>query len=302
MKLEEKKRFSRASAGQCISEGISIIIPCYREAFKVVEMTANRIRGALDEVVGLNYEIILVNDGTEEAIDYEKLEDSIGLICVNHKVNRGYGASLATGLSEANYPWIGIIDSDGTYPCEAFVEMVKEAGSYEMVIGARSWSEISFVRRPAKMALTLFASYLANHRIPDLNSGMRVFHRRIYDENWRIYPERFSFSSTLTMAALTHLKDVKFVSITYSRRIGKSFISPVRDTVRFLYQLLRLSLYFRPLRIFLPLSALLSFMAVARGLRDYSINQSLGGLTLIFFFMAFQVFFFGLIAEIINKK
>ena len=171
-----------------------------------------------------------------------------------------------------------------------------------MVIGARRWKEISPLRRPAKMVLTAVASYLSNHKIPDLNSGMRVFHRRIYDENWRIYPEKFSFSSTLTMAALTHLHDVKFETIKYKKRIGTSFISPVRDTLRFFYQLMRLSLYFRPLRVFIPLSGVLTILALSRGIRDYLLTGALGGVTLILFFMAFQVFFFGLIAEIINKK
>ena len=41
---------------------------------------------------------------------------------------------------------------------------------------------------------------------------------------------------------------------------------------------------------------------MARGVRDLMLNDHFGGLTLVLCFMAFQVFFFGLIAEIINKK
>ena len=287
--------------GACSREGLSVVIPCYQEHPDVIRATVDTIKQALAKVEDLSFEVIIVDDGTDR-FDYKRLFGGEDVQIIRHQRNRGYGASLATGIRQAAFPWIAIIDADGTYPAEQFPEFVKAAGSYEMVIGARSWSEISLLRRPAKFVLTLLASYLANFRIPDLNSGMRIFHRRIYEEYWRIYPERFSFSSTLTMASLTHLHDVSFIPIPYRKRIGRSFISPVRDTLRFFYQLLRLSLYFRPLRSFLPLSGGIGLLAILRGLRDYDIQGSLGGLTLILFFMAFQVFFFGLIAEIINKK
>lgn len=299
--LDKKVSYLVNSPESSVREGISIVIPCYEESTKVVQSTVGEIERSLKMMDGLLYEIIVVDDGSK-GVDYAGAELGASTVLVRHRVNRGYGASLATGIRRAKNAWIGIIDADGTYPCDRFPELIEQAGEFEMVIGARRWEEISLLRRPPKMALTLFASYLSNNKILDLNSGMRVFHRRIYEENWRIYPERFSFSSTLTMAALTHLHDVKFITINYKKRIGNSFISPVKDTVRFFYQLLRLSLYFRPLRVFLPLSGVFLLFAVGRGARDYLLTGSLGGVTLILFFMAFQVFFFGLIAEIINKK
>ncbi len=291
----------RDQDGLCRKEGISVIIPCFRESPAIVEMTVRGIRESLQNLPDLEFEIIVVDDGTD-SVDYRKIVESAGAHLIRHRINRGYGASIATGIRSASFPWIGIIDADGTYPHDRFPELINEAGPYEMVIGARRWRDIEWIRRPAKSAMTLVASYLTNYRIPDLNSGMRVFHRRIYDEHHRIFPQRFSFSSTLTMAALTYLHDVRFITVPYGKRVGTSSISPIRDTARFFYQLFRLSLYFRPLRVFIPLSAAFGVLATARGLRDYLLHSAFGGLTLILFFMAFQVFFFGLIAEIINKK
>ena len=221
---------------------------------------------------------------------------------MEHKVNRGYGAALSTGLRHAKFPWIGIIDADGTYPVERFAEMLGLTGDYRMIVGARRWSDIDRWRRIPKRLLTWLASFLADRRIPDLNSGMRIFHREIYDDYRRIYPDRFSFSSTLTMVGLTSGFEVCFLSIDYFERTGRSSIHPLKDPVRFGYQLLRLSLYFRPLRFFVPLSGLVGALAILRALRDLVVTNHFGGLTLVLFFMAFQVFFFGLIAEIINKK
>jgi glycosyltransferase involved in cell wall biosynthesis len=279
--------------------GVTFIVPCLNEAPEVLLTTVTRLREAA-AAAGWASETIVVDDASDRAA-YDAAALG-GARLLRHKVNRGYGAALQTGLRNARHKWIGIIDADGTYPAERFGEMLRLTPDYQMVIGARGWRDIHWLRRIPKRCLTRLASFLADHAIPDLNSGMRVFHREIYDDHRRIYPDRFSFSSTLTMVALTSGHEVCFLDIDYFERVGRSSIHPFKDPVRFGYQLLRLSLYFRPLRFFLPLSLLIGALAVARGLRDFSLNNHFGGLTLVLFFMAFQVFFFGLIAEIINKK
>lgn len=279
--------------------GVTFIVPCFNEDPSVVLATVARIRAAASEAKW-DHEVIVVDDCSgRTAYDEAGLG---GARLLRHKVNRGYGAALSTGLRAARFPWIGMVDADGTYPVERFSGMLELTRDFQMIVGARKWQDIHWLRRIPKRCLTWLASFLANHAIPDLNSGMRIFHRELYDGHRRIFPDRFSFSSTLTMVGLTSGYEVSFVGIDYFERVGRSSIHPLKDPVRFGYQLLRLSLYFRPLRFFLPLSFLVGVMAVARGTRDLMLNDHFGGLTLVLFFMAFQVFFFGLIAEIINKK
>ena len=281
------------------SHGVTFIVPCFDEEPEVLLRIVARL-GETAAAAQWAHEIIVVDDGsTRRAYDEAALG---GARLVRHKENHGYGASLSTGLRHAKFPWIGIIDADGTYPVERFAEMLRLTNDYQMIIGARRWDDIHWLRRIPKRCLTRLASFLADHAIPDLNSGMRVFNREIYDGHRRIYPDRFSFSSTLTMVSLTSGYETCFIEIDYRERVGRSSIHPVKDPLRFGYQLTRLSLYFRPLRFFVPLSGLIGVLAVARGLRDLMLNDHFGGLTLVLFFMAFQVFFFGLIAEIINKK
>ena len=281
------------------NHGVTFIVPCFNELPEVLVQTVTRLRETAT-VAEWSHEIIVVDDASSRNTYDETALGGARL--VRHKVNRGYGAALATGLRHAKFPWIGIIDADGTYPAEQFREMLRLTEEHDMIVGARSWDDINWLRRIPKRVLTWLASFLADHRIPDLNSGMRIFHREIYDSHSRIYPDRFSFSSTLTMVGLTSGFEVCFLDINYFTRVGHSTIHPLKDPLRFGYQLLRLSLYFRPLRFFLPLSGLIGVAAVARGLRDLALTNHFGGLTLVLFFMAFQVFFFGLIAEIINKK
>ncbi len=281
------------------SRGVTFVIPCYNESPEVLLGTVKRVTDTA-AAAGWAHEVVVVDDASSRfSYDASSLG---GASVVRHKVNRGYGAALATGLRHARYRWIGIIDADGTYPAEKFAEMLPLTAEYQMVVGARRWKDISALRRIPKRCLTWLASYLSDRAIPDLNSGMRIFSRDIYDGHKRIYPDRFSFSSTLTMVGLTSGYEVLFVDIDYFTRVGRSSIHPIKDPIRFGYQLLRLSLYFRPLRLFLPLSFVVGLAAIARGYRDLALNDHFGGLTLVLFFMSFQVFFFGLIAEIINKK
>lgn len=277
----------------------SIVIPCFNESPAILEETVRSVQKALLGTVK-DFEIIAVNDGsTKYQYDLSQLP---GVKLIDHGVNYGYGSSLKTGIRHARFDWIGIIDSDGTYPADKFRDMAEKTVKYDMIIGSRDWRSISIVRQLAKRPLTLIASLLAGYPIPDLNSGMRLFKRNLVDDHIRIYPGRFSFSTTLTMVGVTGAYEILFMPIEYYKRKGDSSIHPVKDTMRFLIQIFRLALYFRPLRFFMPLSFAVMALAVSRGCRDYFLNGHLGGLAIVLFFMAFQVFFFGLLAEIINKK
>ncbi len=278
----------------------SFVIPCFDEHPEVLDDTINKLIATLDGVDGITYEIIVVDDGSKKFSYDDPPFENVYLI--RHPDNIGYGASLMTGISHACYGWIGIVDADGTYPVEYFTELLKHTDSHDMVVGKRNWGDIQFLRRLPKLILTKVASFIADYNIPDLNSGMRLFKKDIVRKYTRIFPQRFSFTTTITMICITNFYDVKFIDIPYHKRIGSSSIHPIRDTAKFFSLTFRLALYFKPLRFFIPLSFFTFVLAVLRGARDVWIASSFGGLTLVLFFMAFQIFFFGLIAEIINKK
>jgi glycosyltransferase involved in cell wall biosynthesis len=214
----------------------------------------------------------------------------------------GYGAALKTGIKNAKYKVIGICDADNTYPVEFFPRLIENPKNADMVVGARNWKEISLLRRFPKFFLTSFASFLAGCKILDLNSGLRIFSKSLALEFWNMLPNRFSFTSTITMACITNGFRLEYVPIQYRKRSGASHIHPIKDTILFFTQVSKLAIHFNPLRVFMPLSILFFLISVSRGIRDYVKLHQLGGLTLVLFFMAFQTFFFGLIAEMISKK
>ncbi len=146
---------------------------------------------------GLEYEIIVVDDGSTdntarivEEFDYVEL--------IRHDVNRGYGEALKTGIRRAKFNSIVVTDADGTYPVEVIPELCEHMVEHEMVVGARTGPivRIPFLRRPAKWFLGRVASYLAERRIPDLNSGLRVFKKDVVLHYFPILPPGFSFTMT----------------------------------------------------------------------------------------------------------
>lgn len=279
---------------------ISILIPCYNEAPEILISTIESIKKSFESANTNNFEIIVINDGSKK---YNYSDISIEkVLFIEHSANKGYGAALKTGIKHSKYDWIGITDADGTYPNHEFSTFMHYTSEFDMIVGARPWKSISALRKLPKFILTKFSSFLAGYKILDLNSGMRIFKKEMAMQFWGLYPNGFSFTSTITMGCVTNGYNLKYLTIDYNKREGKSHIHPIKDTLRFFTLVSRLALYFNPLKVFIPLSILFLALAIARGIRDYILVGSLGGMSLVLFFMAFQVFFFGLLADIMVKN
>ncbi|MEK7167617.1 MAG: glycosyltransferase family 2 protein, partial [Patescibacteria group bacterium] len=200
---------------------LSVVIPVYNEE-KMVGKVITDIKNELTKS-NVNYEIIAVNDGSSDGSS-EALKQIEGIKYLEHRPNKGYGASLKTGIKNSQYEKIMIIDADGTYPVDAIPKLLEKAWDYELVVGARdiNSSGIPSNRRHAKGFLNKFAGYLAGRKIPDLNSGLRIFSKSIVFKFWELFPNKFSFTSTLTMVCLTHNYETIFIPIEYYKRTGKS--------------------------------------------------------------------------------
>jgi glycosyltransferase involved in cell wall biosynthesis len=279
---------------------LSIVIPAYNE-----EQGIGQALAQLDEVMqqqGLQYEIIVVDDGsTDGTADIVRQHDRVRL--VQHHTNRGYGSALKTGIRQAVHDWIAITDADGTYPATALPSLLNEMNDNDMVVGARTSQDISVARRPAKWFIARLAEYLAETRIPDLNSGMRVFRKDLAIDYFHILPSTFSFTITITIAFLSDHYLVKYVPIPYEKREGASKIRPVQDTLNFVQLILRTMMYFNPLKVLLPVSSVLMLLAVAVGAYSLLSQGRVMDITVITLTMAaLQIGVLAMIADMIHKK
>jgi glycosyltransferase involved in cell wall biosynthesis len=279
---------------------VSIIVPAYNEE-EGISTTLADVRLAMSRQ-SMEHEIIVVDDGsTDGTVDAVQRQEGVRL--VQHHTNRGYGAAIKTGIRQARYDWIAIIDADGTYPPEAMPGLLEKIDQCDMVVGARPSGDVPAARRPAKWLLAKLAEYLAETRIPDLNSGMRVFRKDLALSYFGILPSAFSFTITITIAFLSDHYLVKFVPIPYQRREGRSKIKPVQDTLNFMQLILRTIMYFNPLRVLLPLSLLLFLAAVVIGTYSLVAEGRVMDITVLTLTVAaLQIAVVAMIADMIQKK
>ena len=274
----------------------SVVIPAYNEEAAVGEVVA-QVREAFVNS-GIDCEILVVDDcSTDRTAD---VAAEASAIVLRHETNRGYGAALKTGIRTARHEMVCIIDADGTYPAARLPELVVDCDSWDMIVGARTSKavHIPFIRRPAKWFLTLLANFLTGMRIPDLNSGMRVLRRSFVLEYFDILPDRFSFTTTITLAGLSDGLRLKFVPIEYRRRIGQSKVKPV-DAVNFLILIVRTMTYFRPLRLFLPMSLVLFTGAAIKLGIDIIKYDNIEDTSVMLFLAGLQTLFVGMLADLI---
>lgn len=284
----------------------SIVIPCFNEEASIIEtledishLIANRT----------DCEIVVVNDGSTDSTS-DKLESARAitarLIILNQPSNRGYGASLKVGIEKTAGEFIAITDADGSYPNEKLSEMfsIMEQSDYAMVVGARTADDVVYsrLRSIPKYFFRKYCSWITNHDIPDINSGLRVFRRSIYLKYVNIIPDGFSFTTTVTVAFLANNHKVMYLPIGYRGRTGKSKIRPIRDTLMFVQLIVRTGMYFAPLKVFLPI-ALAGFVGGAASfLYDVIFLDNLTDKTVMLLMFSLNFGMFALLADLIDKR
>lgn len=277
----------------------SVIIPVYNEE-KAVADTIKTIKETLKR---FPYEIIAVNDASRDRSKHilSKISE---IKVINHPVNKGYGASLKSGIRLAQGEWIIITDADGTYPIRDIPRLLEHTSQNDMVIGARTGKNVHvpLLRRPAKWMLKLVARAVTGINIPDLNSGLRVFRKELAIRFWNLFPQGFSFTTTITIAALVNNYNVKYIQINYFKRKGKSSINPIKDFIGFNFLIFRVALYFAPLKFFVPGSLTLFIIGLLKGLVDFLRTDKIGLFAALLVLFSIQIFFFGLLADLVNKR
>jgi glycosyltransferase involved in cell wall biosynthesis len=290
-----------------IISGVSIVIPAYNEEAAIAAVLSE-IEGAMSGSP-LPWEIVVVDDGSTDrtagAVQDRVTRGDGPTRLLRHGRNRGYGAALKTGIRHARYDKIVITDADGTYPNQRIPELVGHLGEYDMVVGARTGPDVQvpLLRRPAKWALNQLANYLADVTIPDLNSGLRAMKRDALLRFFNMLPAGFSFTTTITLAMLTNDYNVKYIPINYKRRLGKSKIQPVKDTLNFVMLIVRSILFFAPLRILGSLGIVLLLAGSVKLLYDmWAYHFHVATSTIVILMTAFQVIVLGLVADLIVSQ
>jgi glycosyltransferase involved in cell wall biosynthesis len=256
-------------------EGVSIVIPAFNEEAALGEDLDN-IRQAMD-ADGRPYEIIVVDDGSADATA-KIAEERPWVRLVSHVRNKGVGRSRMNGIEAAKYDLVVFTDADNTYPVKDIPRLLSHMDRYDMVVGARRTEAgtIKFLRRPAKWFLRKLAEYVTTFTIPDLNSGLRAFRRSMVRRFYHLLPERHSWVSTQTLAYLASNLDVKYVDIDYFPRKGQSTFHPIRDSGFFFLIIFRTIMYFKPMKVLLPVAGFVFFVLLVKVFLLNALTQTTG--------------------------
>lgn len=280
-------------------KNVSIVIPAFNEGLAVREGIIE-LREAL-AATDIEAEIIVVDDGSKDNTAREA--KAAGARVIQHRSNRGYGASLKTGIIAASYDVIAITDADGTYPAKYLPEMLKELEQADMVVGSRTGADVNIPlsRKPAKWFLRVMANYVSNTKIPDLNSGLRVFRRDVAMQYFAILSDQFSFTTTITLAMLCDKYAVTYMPIDYRKRQGKSKIMPW-DAGSFAVLIMRVAMLFRPLRVFLPIALVCILYGIIKTSIDITRDPNISASAIFAFVSALMMVLVGMLGDAVATR
>jgi glycosyltransferase involved in cell wall biosynthesis len=288
---------------------VTVVLPCYNEAAHVV-LELERITRAMD-ASGYAYELLVIDD--------KSTDNTLGVLrsvatrfpkmrLMPFRRNGGSGTARRIGTQEARGQIVVWTDADMTYPNERIPEFVRyldDNPDVDQVVGARTTEEGThkWARVPAKWFIRMVAQRLSGMRIPDLNSGLRAFRRDVSLPYLRLLPPGFSCVTTITMAFLSNQHPVDYIPIDYAKRSGKSKFHPFRDARRYILQVLRMVMYFDPIKVLMPVALWimgLGFVKLIVDLVRYDLRVTTS--TLLALLIGFQIAVLALIGDLVARS
>ncbi len=288
---------------------VTIVLPCYNEEGHVVA-EVERISAAMD-ASGYSYELMCVNDcSTDSTLEklYEVAPRFPNMEVVNFHRNSGSGTVRRIGTQRAKGEIVVWTDADMSYPNERIPELVQileKDKSVDHVVGARTSEQGTYklLRVPAKWFIRKFAERLTGTKIPDLNSGLRAFRREVSLPYLRLLPAGFSCVTTITVSFLANNHDIYFLPIDYSKRAGKSKFKFAKDSYRYIMQVMRMTMYFNPLRVLFPPALTLLALGIVLGIYDVAAHPfRIATDTVLIFVTGLLIASLALLADLIVKS
>jgi len=162
--------------------GLSIVLPAYNEEANV-ESAAEEV-STVAQQLGIDYEIILVNDGSTDRtgdIACEIAQRIPSFRLVSHYPNRGYGGSLKAGFAAATKDLIAFVPADKQFvfsEIDRFLEQIVEA---DIVCGYRANRQDTFIRKLNAFGWNMLVQLLFGYLCRDIDCGFKLFRREVLE-------------------------------------------------------------------------------------------------------------------------
>ncbi|HUU43083.1 MAG TPA: glycosyltransferase family 2 protein [Planctomycetota bacterium] len=282
-----------------MADDVTVVMPAYNESAALESYLPTVVAHCREK----GYALVVVDDGSDDgtaALADKSAARGAGVTALHHKVNRGYGAAIKTGVEAATTRFVVTIDADGQHrmaDVDRLVETVVREDA-DMVVGGRKGEKSASAWRGfGKTLIRTFARLLMPVPIHDINSGLKIYRTDVARECLHLCPDSMSFSDVITLVFLNQRRRVLEVPIRIDERAaGKSTIS-TRTAFETVMAVLNILVLFNPMRIFLPMSIVCILAGVIWGVPHVLAGRGVSGGAMLAIMMGFISFFLGLIAQ-----
>lgn len=281
---------------------LSVIVPAYNEEETLPGLLNNWVIFCEDR----DWNLIIVNDGSKDKTkEYlTKFPPSAHLQIIHHKVNRGYGAAIKSGIQASNSEYVVTIDADGQHDLQSSVELLEyiENEDADLVIGSREneGRKINF-RSVGKSIIRALSRAMVPNRIKDLNSGMKIYRTDLAKRYIRYCPNTMAFSDIITLTFLSEMCLVKEIPITIKQRQGGKSTINIQSAVDTMIEIINIVMLFNPLRLFLPITIVSFIAGLAWGIPFIVQGKGLSVGSLFAFIVSIFSLLLGLVAEQLSQ-
>lgn len=296
---------------------VVLIVPAYNEEESIAR-TVEALNGLKRKLTTVRIQVFVVNDGSKDETVQRARAAGADRV-VTHKVNRGLGAAVRSGLHAARAAGADIavkFDADCQHDPDDIARMIEPLlkDECDLVYGDRFSGiqyRMPFVRRIGNIVFTRLMAWLTGWPLRDSQPGIFAV-QRTYLERFYL-PGDYNYTQQILLDAYHLGMRFQHVPVIFRKRTtGKSFVS-LKYPFKVLPQLVMVLVGIRPMRVFGPIG--LFFLSVAtlvfawevtewlRGLSSkpvVHVNALLGCMTL-----GLHTLFFGLVAELVvrfNRK
>jgi glycosyltransferase involved in cell wall biosynthesis len=276
---------------------LTLVIPAYNEAEALGTFLPELLSFCKEHLCSL----IIVDDGSKDKTNeiLQQYGNEPFFTSIRHKVNKGYGGAIKTGLGATQTKYAITLDADGQHILSDVILLYNNliAMDADMVIGRRKRVNESLYRKTGKSIIRFIARALMPIQIHDLNSGMKIYFTETVKRYLDLCPNTMAFSDIITLIFIhqSHLVCEHDIQVE-TRKTGKSTIN-TKTAFETVMELFHIILLFNPMRIFLPFTLFFLLSSMIWGLPIVIRGEGISVGTLFLFVTGLLFFILGLLAE-----
>jgi glycosyltransferase involved in cell wall biosynthesis len=281
---------------------LTIVIPAFNEE----ESLRDYLPELLECIGKHDFELIIVDDGSTDGTRdvLKSYRDRPGFQFFHHKVNRGYGGAIKTGIRHVDTQYLITIDADGQHDLAdviALLDNIKQNDA-DMIVGSRmAHKDASLYRSIGKRLIRWFAKMLMPIHIEDINSGIKIYVTDLAKRYIRLCPDHMAFSDIMTMVFISKKNLVLEQPVNIKpRRAGESTISTL-SAIETVEEILNIVILFNPMRVFLPIAIFGVVLAFAWAIPIIMKGRGVSTGALLSFVSGVLFFCLGLLAEQLSQ-